>query len=61
MVDHPDDIKGPDIREGNLAQKVCILLHLRLLKEDDIYPLHRVIIGMPCDSYDTRSSDKLKQ
>ena len=38
VVDLPDAIQGPDTREGNLVQKVCIVLHLRLLDVDDIYP-----------------------
>ena len=37
-MDLPDAIKGPDTREGNLVQKVCIVLHLTLPIEDDIYP-----------------------
>ena len=30
--------EGLDTREGNLVQKVCVVLHLRLLDEDNIYP-----------------------
>ena len=37
-MDLPDAIEGPDTREGNLVEKVDVVLHLRLLKEDDIYP-----------------------
>ena len=37
MVYLPDAIQGPDTREGNLVQKVCVVLHLRILEEDDIY------------------------
>ena len=38
VVDLSETIQGTDTREGNLVQKVCIVLHLRLLEEDDIYP-----------------------
>ena len=36
-VDLPDAIQGPNTGEGNLVQKVCMVLHLRLLDEDYIY------------------------
>ena len=39
MVGLTDAIQGPDTREGNLVQKVCIALYLRLLDEDDIDPM----------------------
>ena len=36
-MDLPDAIVGPDTREGNLVENVDVVLHLRLLEEDDIY------------------------
>ena len=38
VVDLPNTIYGPDTKEGSLVQKVCGVLHLRLLQKDDIYP-----------------------
>ena len=37
MVDLSDAIQGSDTREGNKVQKVFVVLHLRLLEEEDFY------------------------
>ena len=38
MVDLPDTIQGPATNEGNLVQKMCVVLLLRLIEGDGIYP-----------------------